>query len=260
MQELILNYTERCNGKCTTCNLWKIKKPKTLSLDIIEKLLQADRLKGLEKCYLSGGEPFMTNDCVKIAELLKKYHPSITLLGATNSVSPILERILKMKIKVSLSVSLNGTPDTNDKTRGEGHFEKAIQLMNELKQNNIPFDIAYLEINASEIDFINELAKDFGVNVGVTKLRKGERYGTEEGLTDLCPNFNCPALTDIIVVNPDGSVTACEKKMDELYLGNLYKTDLDKMNWDKVKNFIKEKKCQPCSMLCFYNKRLWYLL
>jgi MoaA/NifB/PqqE/SkfB family radical SAM enzyme len=258
MKELILNFTQYCNSKCTTCDIWKIKSPKVLSLDRIENILKNERLNGLKNIYLTGGEPFATDYCVKIAEIIKIYHPNARVSGATNSLDPekYLERILKIKdlgLCISPSVSFNGAEETNDKSRGvSGHYRKALWMCEQLKANGIGFDIAFLENEETkgEREFIEELARSFGTYVGVTKQREDKRYNTQDSNKALYKDFTCPALKNIICIYPDGEIYPCERTIEELRLGK------DMERWDEVNEYIENRKCQPCDVECFYNKKL----
>lgn len=269
MKELILNFTEKCNGRCTTCNIWKIKEPKTLSDDILSKLFKSSRLNGLQNVYLTGGEPFIDDTCIDIAAYVGRYFPGAIITGATNCVMPYqyFERIWHIKnvigVNVIPSISLDGNEKFHDKIRGiKGNYKNALILMDMLKRDEFIFDIAMLltsNTNAKQISHVEEIAEMYGAGIGVTRQLNGKRYGNGFVLSDFEHAYfiinNCPAMKDVICVWPNGDVTACEVGDDKLLVGNLYEENLDDMDeWDKVDKFIRKRKCQPCPVYCFVKK------
>lgn len=70
------------------------------------------------------------------------------------------------------------------------------------------------------------------------------------------PFFECYMGRMSIVIDPYGNVYPCNELLPELFMGNLKKFngDLDMLVSSekalKVLGYIKEKKCQPCEMLC----------
>jgi MoaA/NifB/PqqE/SkfB family radical SAM enzyme len=264
MKEVILNFTEECNSRCKTCSVWKIKTPIILQPYALKNLFNSKRLEGLSNVYLTGGEPFLNDYAFDIVKLIKIYHPFCKISGATNALEPekYMKIILKIKniAELSVSVSLNGPMFFHDESRGiSGSYANALLLMKMLKISGIKFDIAYLEIPGHEdmIEHVKYIAYLNQVNIGITKFRSGFRYNTEDLPTNKYQDFECPAMIDIIVVNPYGLVYACEENIENLIIGDLKITKLDNMqDWDYVADHVKNKTCQPCSMKCFYDKRL----
>jgi hypothetical protein len=230
-----------------------------LQIGVIKRLFASQRLADLHNVYLTGGEPFLTNMCIQIADILAKTHPGAMITGTTNALRPpeYLTRMLRIRelgVPIKPSVSLNGAEPLHDRTRGvRGSYRLCLLMMDLLQEHNIPFDIAFLrtaEATEADIRQVQKLAHFYGVNVGTTLPRSGTRYNTpydsEAHLT-----FSCPALKDICVVWPDGRVTACEEDKPGLEIGNLYEEDLDDMDLQDVLDLIDNGFCQPCSMLCF---------
>jgi len=258
MRELILNYTERCNGRCTTCHIWKLKKPRMLQIGVIKRLFASKRLADLRNVYLTGGEPFLTNMCIQIADILAKNHPRAMITGATNALRPpeYLTRMLRIRelVPIMPSVSVNGDEALHDRTRGiKGSYRLCLLMMDLLQEHGIPFDIAFLrtpETTEDDIRKVQKLAHFYGVNVGTTLPRTGTRYNTPYD-SEAHLNFTCPALKDICVIWPDGRVTACEEDKPGLEVGNLYDEDFDDMEISGARELIEDGMCRPCSMLCF---------
>lgn len=265
MRDLILNYTERCNSRCATCNVWAIRSPKTLPMDVIRRLFVAKRLDGCTNLYLTGGEPFLLDQCVDIARAWAAAFPGAQISGATNALSPYayLERIQAMAkyAPVVPSVSVNGPRDIHDNTRGvAGSYLKAIQMMELLKAAAIPFNLAYLNTRSDNSEdawaHVELLARHYGVGIVVTDQRWALRYHNHAEHPLEYDGFDCPAMRDMLTVWPDGRVTACEQDDAWLEAGNLYEHDLDHLpGWAAVEDYVNDRQCQPCSMLCFYARK-----
>ncbi len=250
LTDLILDYTRLCNSKCVYCGIWKEKTGPELSLEAIDGLFQAKALRELKNCYVTGGEPYVTDKIVEIARLLHRRLPLAALSGATNGIQAerILERVLAIRrlgCPVTVDISLNGTEATHDRTRGEsGFWRRAVWLMKKLREHGVPTNLAFSAMpeTMNELPFVAQLARDHGCGLGLSWVRRSPRY--HNGATPLSPwteeqaarlrkierlpdYFDCPAIKEILVVRPDGEVYPCETYHPALRLGNLKDTCLD---------------------------------
>ena len=250
LTDLILDYTRLCNSKCVYCGIWKEKTGPELSLEAIDWLFQAKALRGLKSCYVTGGEPYISDKIVEIARLLHRRLPMAALFGATNGIQTerILERVLAIRrlgCRVTVDVSLNGTEATHDRTRGEsGFWNRAVSLMKRLREHGVPTNLAFSAMpeTINDLPFVAQLAKDHGCGLGLSWVRRSPRYNN--GAAPLSPwtqeqtarlrqierlpdYFDCPAIEAILVVRPDGEVCPCETYHPALRLGNLNDTSLD---------------------------------
>lgn len=267
MQELGLDFTRQCNSKCTTCNIWKDKSQTTLGLKQIEDVLSSNEMKDCTNVYVTGGEPFLTDDIIQIGIMMRKYLPKAIMTGATNGIATkqILKRVNELKgmgMQMLLEVSFNGLPDTHNKTRGVKCYEQAFATLTGLKELGALAGIAYLrtlENTKGDDDFIVELAKRFQCGISTMEFElSGSRYHTDNKRVFKGWNFDCPALKRIVFINAYGDVLACEKDFVEVKLGNLYLMGFDEIMKRKqeVIDWIATKKCQPCDLICLRNKRL----
>jgi radical SAM protein with 4Fe4S-binding SPASM domain len=266
LYEVQLNYTEKCNSRCTTCNIWKTKKPKVLGLDAIENYLSSKKGRELQVLYLTGGEPFLDGQyAIDICKIAKKYKPDVLISGDTNGLKPehtveILKEIRDgLGLKLGIGVSFNGMPEVHDKTRGiVGAHDKALKFMQLLKSNNIQFAISYVvnEETVDSWDYVHSIANLYGAFVGWSLERTGERYNTKTKQTNgFC--FTCPGLKTTFAISPDGGVYACDDYSNKnLCAGNLYETPFDEIDFRPVWDYIASGACQPCEILCHARKAL----
>ena len=149
LNDLILDYTRLCNSRCTYCGIWREKDRPELAIEVIGRLFQAQALQQLTSCYVTGGEPYISDKIVEIARLLHRFLPHARLSGATNGIQPakILSRVLAIRelgCPVTVDVSLNGNEATHDRTRGQpGFWRNALGLVQQLKAQGIPTNLAF---------------------------------------------------------------------------------------------------------------------
>lgn len=107
IDELVLDYTRRCDSHCTYCGIWEIKNGPELDLGAIENVFKSPQLRNLKSCYVTGGEPYISDKIVDVAALLHKYLPDCLLTGATNGIQceKILERCSRFAIWAAKSTS-----------------------------------------------------------------------------------------------------------------------------------------------------------
>ena len=140
---LTLGLSYRCNSKCKTCNIWRKKDfSQELSLDEFKKIFKNIGKNKLYLLILTGGEPFLHNEIVKICKLAEKYCEPKNIVIPTNCILGNLvvkktEEILKVckKSYITINISLDGIGKKQDELRGiEGNFKKTIEAYKKLKK------------------------------------------------------------------------------------------------------------------------------
>lgn len=273
IEELVLDYTRMCNSRCTYCGIWEIKNGPELGLEAIENVFKAPQLRNLKSCYVTGGEPYITDKIVDVAALLHEYIPDCLLTGATNGIQceKILERMLKIRdmgCKIHIQVSLNGTRSTHDATRGQrGYWDKAVTLVDRLIANGIGTTAAFsmMPQTAQDLPYMQKFCAARGIPMEFVWVRQSDRYGTVNQRYSAWPEpvkpnlrlienlpdyFDCPALRKRLVVTPDGSVYPCEIYLANLLLGNVNQRALEEILNDPhavdVAEMIANRGCTWC--------------
>ena len=89
IKSLNLMVTNRCNGACNMCNIWKSDKINELDLNILEKFLTLPELSEVEDASISGGEPMLRNDIKELAVMLMRKLPNLKMFFInTNGLMP----------------------------------------------------------------------------------------------------------------------------------------------------------------------------
>jgi len=141
---LTVSITQRCNSKCKTCNIWVDKQDtkRELTLGEYERIFKSIG-KSVIWYTLSGGEPFLRNDIVDIAKLIKVYSdpkviniPTNALL--TNRIVTEARKILEITspdTTLIINLSLDGIGENHDEIRGiPGNFAKFKETLFALKE------------------------------------------------------------------------------------------------------------------------------
>lgn len=139
--KLNFSITYKCQSRCLTCNIWKLKPTNELSIEEIKKFAEKNNF--FRWIELTGGEPFLRSDIVEIARTFHETSKDLYLLTMpTNSlcnetlVLSKVEEILKLGIpKLAITVSLDGHRELHDKIRGvPGNYDRAIRIFKGLQE------------------------------------------------------------------------------------------------------------------------------
>lgn len=164
--KLTFAVTNKCNSRCKTCNIWKIKKHNELSTKEIKKFFVKNNY--FNWIDITGGEVFLRKDITEIVKSIIDNNEYLYLLHIpTNALLPQLvekkvSEILKLKPnKFILTISIDGPEKIHDNIRGiKGNFEKATNLYKKLtKKKRSNFEV-YVGMTISK-DNYNQVEKTF---------------------------------------------------------------------------------------------------
>lgn len=158
-----LHITNKCNFNCIYCYglYYDNRKEDFKTKDILNLI---DELADLGTRYvtLTGGEPLLRNDIEEVIDRIKKKK----MICSINTNASLIRKKIDIVRKLdSITISLDGAESRiNDKNRGENTFNKIMEGITCLKENNIPFDAVTVvtKNNMEGIKGILELAKKEG--------------------------------------------------------------------------------------------------
>ncbi|MEO7990931.1 MAG: GTP 3',8-cyclase MoaA [Chryseolinea sp.] len=171
---LRLAVTDRCNLRCFYCmpeeGIRYIHKKELLTFEEIERLITLMASLGISKVRLTGGEPFVRSDLMKLIRTIVEIPGINDLHLTTNGVltAPYIAELKQLGI-----ASVNLSLDTLDKTRfneitRRDEFEPVINTLNLLLKHEIPVKINAVVMEGKNIDDIIpliELTKNNPVDV-----------------------------------------------------------------------------------------------
>jgi MoaA/NifB/PqqE/SkfB family radical SAM enzyme/SAM-dependent methyltransferase len=169
LRELWLQINNACNLACTHC-LVSSGPGGAPGIDSAALVRLVDRAKelGTERFYVTGGEPFLRKDLFDLAKRATETRGAemIILTNATvfsGAVKKGLETLDRAKVKFQVSID-GARPETNDKVRGAGTFDRALEGAKLL--SDLGFDVSLTTVtteeNLSELVAIPALVKRVG--------------------------------------------------------------------------------------------------
>jgi MoaA/NifB/PqqE/SkfB family radical SAM enzyme/ubiquinone/menaquinone biosynthesis C-methylase UbiE len=170
LRELWLHTNDSCNLACTHCLV--SSEPAGahgLPGDALLSLIDEAKALGVERVFLTGGEPFLRKDLPALVERVTRHHglELIVLTNATLLEHPTYRALLEPmdRARVRFQVSLDGaSAATNDPLRGPGTFEKASRGLKVL--SSLGFETSLTVVphrrNLVELPKLPALAKALG--------------------------------------------------------------------------------------------------
>ncbi len=146
--------TQRCNSRCTMCNLWKEKKSPILSIDDYRSIFHKD-FPFIRVLTLTGGEPTLRADLPDILEIIRHACPKLEHIELASHGMNV-DRTLQMLEVMAKNISSN-----QGKIR---HFNVQISLdgVNEVHEQVRRIPLAFEKV-CNTLDGISELRKQYPI-------------------------------------------------------------------------------------------------
>ncbi len=166
---ILFDPTDACNMHCVGCWSGTYGHKNSLSYDDMAKIVREGRELGVYLYMMTGGEPLVRKkDILRLAEEFNDCEFALY----TNSTL-IDEAFCKEVVRlgnITFQLSIEGTPETNDARRGEGHYDAVMNAMDLFQKYGILYgtSICYTRQNIEAVTdekFIRFLSD------------KGARYG-----------------------------------------------------------------------------------
>ena len=149
---ILFDPTSACNMHCVGCWAGEYGHKNNLSFEDMDKIVTQGKELGVYLYMLTGGEPLVRKkDVLKLAEK----HNDVQFAIYTNSTlidEPFCEEVQRLG-NIAFMLSIEGTPETNDARRGEGHYAAVMHAMDLLKKYGILFgtSICYTRQNIEAV-------------------------------------------------------------------------------------------------------------
>lgn len=153
LRELWLQINNACNLSCTHCLVSSGPGGiPGMDTDAIVATIDAAAALGVERVYITGGEPFLRKDIFDLAKHITEMH-GCELIFLTNAtlfsgrVRQQLDALARDKVKFQVSID-GARPQTNDAVRGAGTFVKALEGARILSGHG--FDVSLTTVTTEE--------------------------------------------------------------------------------------------------------------
>ncbi|MCR4615012.1 MAG: radical SAM protein [Clostridiales bacterium] len=138
---ILLDPTSACNLRCKGCWSAEYGHHQSLSYEELDSIVTQGKALGTHFYMFTGGEPLIRKD--DIIKLCEK-HNDCAFLAYTNATlidQKLCDEVLRVG-NLIFAISIEGSRESNDSRRGEGSYEKSIQVMDLLRENKCLFGIS----------------------------------------------------------------------------------------------------------------------
>jgi len=212
--KILVNLTNRCNSRCSYCDIWKHDNfEDEICLDNLISLFD-DMGDSLIWLALSGGEVTLVKYLDQMILEAKKRCKNLSIISfTTNGLLP--EKVLKIALDINktglesiVTISLDGDEELHDKSRGvKGNYIKATNLYGMLKEHGVNVNYG-ITANGDNKEFIFNKYRSMRHQIkAVTFVHNDGIYGKEnsvdsnkiaESLRHICQNYVLDSIAEII--------------------------------------------------------------
>jgi MoaA/NifB/PqqE/SkfB family radical SAM enzyme len=149
---ILFDPTDACNMHCQGCWSGTYGRKNNLSYEDMDRIITQGKELGVYLYMLTGGEPLVRKkDVLRLAE--KHNDVEFGIFDNSTLIDDAFCRELLRLGNITMILSIEGTPETNDARRGEGHYAQAMKAMDLLKSYGIVFgtSICYTRDNIEAV-------------------------------------------------------------------------------------------------------------
>lgn len=138
----VWNVAHQCNLKCKFCFGPIISKPQCLTTASAQLIINKLAAEGYKSLVFTGGEPLLRSDIIELIKYAKQ--KGLYTILHTNGVlvtTDFIQQVAGILDQINLPLDGNDVK-TNDAMRTNGHFNKIISLLGQLKNKDIKIIIS----------------------------------------------------------------------------------------------------------------------
>ncbi len=233
---MVLPITDRCNGMCVMCGIWRRKPRADSSISKLEGIFTQNGLSNaVTHLNITGGDPFLHPKLTLLADVASRRLNNlreVTIGTSTTFPKNIGEiflefrKMLKPAIMLQVAVSLDGTEAAHDKVRGiDGAYRRAIEAIRHLQKLCVSGNMAvsinctFSAVNFDAVTDVIQRATDLNVYLSLTYACHNDLYlGNNHYAKDFCFNEKTtqPLLACIQEWLNSGHISKTEKHYLEM--------------------------------------------
>jgi SynChlorMet cassette radical SAM/SPASM protein ScmE len=168
-----LDVTNNCNLRCSYC--YHFSSPGDVGMDLsteewLKFFYELQQCKVL-RVDLSGGEPFLRNDCKELINGIVQNKMRFSIVSNGTLISEDIVEYLKSTNRCdSVQVSIDGAvPEEHDACRGKGNFEKALVGLRCLMKYEIPTTVR-VTVHRYNFRSLDKIAKLLLEDIGLSSF------------------------------------------------------------------------------------------
>lgn len=166
---ILFDPTSACNMSCVGCWSGTYGHKYNLSFEDMDKIVTQGKELGVYLYMMTGGEPTVRKrDILKLAE---KHNDAYFSLYTNSTLidDAFCKEVVRLG-NITFQLSIEGTPETNDARRGDGHYAAVLKAMDLMKKYGIIFgtSICYTKFNIDAVtsDEFLKMISDRGARFG----------------------------------------------------------------------------------------------
>lgn len=140
---ILFDPTDACNMHCVGCWSGTYSHKNNMSYEDMDKIVTQGKELGTYLYFMTGGEPTVRkNDILKLAE---KHNDC--MFGLFSNSTLIDEELCKKIVElgnITFLLSIEGTPETNDGRRGDGHYAAVMKAMDHKRLTDLTEKLVFL--------------------------------------------------------------------------------------------------------------------
>ena len=193
-----------------------------LSFDELKDVLSRQSLKDHD-AVLTGGEPSIHSDFVKIVKMMCRHAKTVTIT-TNGTFNDYLSELVGSVDNLMFQVSIDGNEECHDAIRGRGVFFKALSTIELLERNNFVYSIASV-VNANNLHSMFDLRKTVETlpNLKHWKLSYEMPFGSAS-IDEILSIEEWNAFVDKII-----SSASCRLLIKKLFPFKLYDKNFDRL-------------------------------
>ncbi|MGY1490387.1 radical SAM protein [Methylobacillus pratensis] len=191
--EAIISVTNRCDARCTMCNIWQLERNELMTAEDYRRSLPAT----LRNVNLTGGEALLRPDIVEVAHAIHEGAGRPRIILATNGfrTEQTLEtvgRIRRFVPDLGIAVSLDGDAATHDRMRGVPHAHRRVVATLEALRDDGVSDLRIgftaTPENVDQLIDVYRLSRELGVEFAATVAQNSDVYYATDRNAGVDPN------------------------------------------------------------------------
>lgn len=198
---LVIDVTMKCNLRCKGCWAGEYAMEKDIDFETLDRLFTQAKELGTYFFVITGGEPFVRKDMMKIYAK----HDDAYFMIYTNGT--LIDKSMAKRLaelgNVALCLSIEGFEKETDERRGKGTFRKVMQAMDYLREEGVLFGFSATPTKTNPYVMYSDKFLDL-------MIAKGCKLGW---YFTYIPIGRCP---DISLMQTPEQRTACRKRLETI--------------------------------------------
>lgn len=176
----IVAVLDRCDAKCTMCNIWQEHRRDEVDLAYFKTLPPT-----LRSLNITGGEPFLRQDLPEVIRVIDErcHHPRMVISTNGFNTEKIREKIMEIKkigARVGVRVSVDGYGEMHDRVRRvPGAFKKCmatVEMLKTLGIKDLGLSFTISPMNLNHLASVYRLTKKLGIQFTLTIAQNSDFY------------------------------------------------------------------------------------